>query len=176
MDTTNKNILFRLVDDEKTYYDVGEPENILKTAIVMNVLMIIVTVTMCFVPIPFMAPVVIISYIISFCVLNIKFMSDFAMAIYQVDNKQIQNSKIKYSNSTNKISDVSTKVVDKLEKDYQKLARSDEFINKLYEDVMEQLIKSHTLMTENINSKIAEGKTMFEDIFKPPTVNINKTE
>jgi hypothetical protein len=145
MDNLNYNHLFRLVDDEKTYYDIGEPQNVLKTAVVMNVLMLIITFSMCFIPIPFMAPIVIILYIISFCTLNIKYMTDFSMSVYQTDNKQIQITKKKYKNSSNKITDIKNQVDGKLEADYQKVANVDKTVVNIYSDIFEKMIKSVTL-------------------------------
>ena len=139
----------------------GDPENILKTAMVINVLMIIVTISLCFIPIPFMAPVSIIAYIISFCVLNIKFTSDFVMAIYQSDNKQIQKTKAKYENSTNKITNPTDKVTDHLEKIIKKYQMRTRLLIECI-DMLEQLVKSNTLMTESINNKIEEGRSLFD--------------
>ena len=145
MDSLSYNNLFRLVDDEKTYTDVGEPQNVLKTAVVMNVLMLIITFTLCFIPIPFMAPTVIIVYVIAFCTLNIKYMSDFAMSVYQSDNKQIQITKAKYNNSTNKVTNIKDQVDEKLEADYQKATNVDQTVTNIYSDIFEKFMKSVTL-------------------------------
>ena len=145
MDNLSYNNLFRLVDDKKTYYDVGEPQNVLKTAVVMNIIMLIITFSLCFIPIPFMAPTVIIVYVIGFCTLNIKYMSDFAMSVYQSDNKQIQATKAKYYNSTNKVTNIKDQVDEKLEADYQKAANVDQTVTNIYSDIFEKFMKSVTL-------------------------------
>lgn len=154
MDNLNYNHLFRLVDDEKTYYDIGEPQNVLKTAVVMNILMLIITFTMCFIPIPFVAPVVIILYIISFCTLNIKYMTDFSMSVYQTDNKQIQITKKKYKNSSNKITDIKNQVDGKLEDDYQKAANIDKTVENIYSNIFEKAMNSITLANTTMLSRM----------------------
>ena len=154
MDNLSYNNLFRLVDDEKTYYDIGEPQNVLKTAVVMNVLMLIVTLSMCFIPIPFMAPIVIIVYVIAFCTLNIKYMSDFAMSVYQSDNKQIQITKAKYNNSSNKVTNIKDQVDEKLEADYQKGANVDKTVENIYSDIFENMMKSVTLANTTMTNKV----------------------
>ena len=153
MDNLNYNNLFRLIDDEKTYYDIGESQNVLKTAVVMNVLMLIITLSMCFIPIPFMAPIVIIIYVIGFCTLNIKYMSDFAMSVYQSDNKQIQITKTKYDNSTNKVTNIKDQVDEKLEGDYQKAANVDQTVANIYSDIFEKMMKSVTLSNTTMTNK-----------------------
>lgn len=156
MDSLSYNNLFRLVDDEKTFNEIGEPQNVLKTAVVMNVLMLIITFSMCFIPIPFMAPIVIIVYVIGFCTLNIKYMTDFATAVYQSDNKQIQITKIKYANSTNKTTDIKEQVESKLEKDYQTATNIDSTVENIYSDIFEKMMQSVTLanttMVNNVTS------------------------
>jgi hypothetical protein len=157
MDNLSYNNLFRLVDDEKTYYDVGEPQNVLKTAVVMNVLMLIITFSMCFIPIPFMAPIVIILYVIAFCTLNIKYMSDFSMSVYQSDNKQIQITKAKYANSSNKVTNIKNQVDEKLEEDYQKGANIDKTVENIYSDIFEKMIKSVTLVNTTMTNKVTSA-------------------
>ena len=157
MDNLSYNNLFRLVDDEKTYYDIGEPQNVLKTAVVMNVLMLIITLSMCFIPIPFMAPIVIIVYVIAFCTLNIKYMSDFSMSVYQSDNKQIQNTKAKYANSSNKVTNIKNQVDEKLEEDYQKGANVDKTVENIYSDIFEKMIKSVTLVNTTMTNKVTSA-------------------
>ena len=154
MDNLSYNNLFRLVDDEKTYYDIGEPQNVLKTAVVMNVLMLIITLSMCFIPIPFMAPIVIIVYVIAFCTLNIKYMSDFSMSVYQSDNKQIQITKAKYNNSSNKVTNIKDQVDEKLEADYQKGANVDKTVENIYSDIFENMMKSVTLANTTMTNKV----------------------
>jgi len=154
MDNLSYNNLFRLVDDEKTYYDIGEPQNVLKTAVVMNVLMLIITLSMCFIPIPFMAPIVIIVYVIAFCTLNIKYMSDFSMSVYQSDNKQIQITKAKYNNSSNKVTNIKDQVDEKLEADYQKGANVDKTVENIYSDIFEKMMKSVTLVNTTMTNKV----------------------
>lgn len=154
MDNLSYNNLFRLVDDEKTYYDIGEPQNVLKTAVVMNVLALIITLSMCFIPIPFLAPIVIIIYVIAFCTLNIKYMSDFAMSVYQSDNAQIQITKAKYNNSTNKITNIQNQVDEKLEGDYQKVANVDQTVENIYSDVFEKMMQSVTLANTTMVNKV----------------------
>ena len=153
MDNLSYNNLFRLVDDEKTYYDIGESQNVLKTAVVMNVLMLIITLSMCFIPIPFMAPIVIIIYVIGFCTLNIKCMSDFAMSVYQSDNKQIQITKTKYDNSTNKVTNIKDQVDEKLEADYQNATNVDQTVSNIYSDIFEKMIQSVTLANTTMVNK-----------------------
>ena len=131
----NYNHLFHLIDDRRTFNDVGNPQNVLKTAVVMNLLMVIIVVSMCFVPIPFMAPIVIISYLITFTVLNIKYMRDFAIAVYQSDNLQIQKSKTKYDNDRTKISDLSIQVDKQLEQEYQNSNGTDAQLKSIYENI-----------------------------------------
>lgn len=145
MSDINYNHIFNLVDDKRTFVDVGYPQNVLKTAVVMNLLMIIITGTLCFVPIPFMAPVVIILYLISFCVLNIKYMKDFAMATYQYDNKQIQVSKAKYRNSKNKIRDIKDQVDKTLEEEYQKVFNADKTIQGIFDTAFKKGFESMRL-------------------------------
>ena len=157
MDNLSYNNLFRLVDDEKTYYDIGEPQNVLKTAVVMNVLMLIITFSMCFIPIPFMAPIIIIVYIIAFCTLNIKYMSDFSMSVYQSDNKQIQITKAKYNNSSNKVTDIKDQVDETLEADYQKVANVDKMVENIYSDIFEKMIKTVTLSNTTMTNKVTSA-------------------
>lgn len=157
MDNLSYNNLFRLVDDEKTYYDIGEPQNVLKTAVVMNVLMLIITLSMCFIPIPFMAPIVIIVYVIAFCTLNIKYMSDFSMSVYQSDNKQIQITKAKYTNSSNKVTNIKDQVDEKLEADYQKGANVDKTVENIYSDIFEKMMKSVTLVNTTMTNKVTSA-------------------
>ena len=157
MDNLSYNNLFRLVDDEKTYYDIGEPQNVLKTAVVMNVLMLIITLSMCFIPIPFMAPIVIIVYVIAFCTLNIKYMSDFSMSVYQSDNKQIQITKAKYNNSSNKVTNIKDQVDEKLEADYQKGANVDKTVENIYSDIFEKMIKSVTLVNTTMTNRVTSA-------------------
>jgi len=154
MDNLSYNNLFRLVDDEKTYYDIGEPQNVLKTAVVMNVLALIITLSMCFIPIPFLAPIVIIIYVIAFCTLNIKYMSDFAMSVYQSDNAQIQITKAKYNNSTNKVTDIQSQVDEKLEGDYQKVMNVDQAVENVYSDIFEKMMQSVTLANTTMVNKV----------------------
>lgn len=157
MDNLSYNNLFRLVDAEKTYYDIGEPQNVLKTVVVMNVLMLIITFSMCFIPIPFMAPIVIIIYVIAFCTLNIKYMTDFATSVYQTDNKQIQATKSKYNNSTNKVTDIKNQVDEALEADYQKAANTDKAVENIYSDIFEKLMKSVTLTNSTMTRKVTSN-------------------
>ena len=145
MSDLSYNNLFRLVDDNKTFTEIGDPQNVLKTAVVINVLMIIMTISMCMVPIPFMAPIVIIIYIITFCILNIKYTRDFAMAVYQGDNIQIQSTKINYDNSTNKTTDIKESVNQRLEDDYQNVANIDNAINDFYTNTLQNSITSLSL-------------------------------
>ena len=102
----NYNNLFHLIDNKRTFYDIGSPQNVLKTAIIMNIIMLAITFALCLIPIPFLTPIVILLYIINFSVLNIKYMRDFTMAMYQSDNQQIQSSIKTYTNNTNKITDL----------------------------------------------------------------------
>ena len=157
MDNLSYNNLFRLVDDEKTYNDIGEPQNVLKTAVVMNVLMLIITLSMCFIPIPFLAPIVIIVYVIGFCTLNIKYMSDFAMSVYQSDNKQIQITKAKYNNSSNKITNIQDQVDEKLEGDYQKATNVDTIVENIYSDIFEKMMQSVTLANTTMTNKVTSA-------------------
>ena len=152
MSVVKYNQLFRLVDDKRTFNEIGDPQNVLKTAAVMNALMLIITISMCFIPIPFLAPIVIIVYIIAFCTLNIKYMRDFAMGVYQSDNLQIQSSKTKYDSSATKIKDVTETVNKKLEDDYQEVSNSDKTLTKIYENIFEKAQKSLALFhAENPN-------------------------
>jgi hypothetical protein len=114
----NYNHLFHLIDDRRTFNEIGDPQNVLKTMIVMNVLMIIVAGGLCFIPIPFGAPVIIICYLISFTFLNIKYLRDFATAVYQSDNLQIQKGIVKYETDEAKISDLQTQVDKQIVTDY----------------------------------------------------------
>jgi hypothetical protein len=132
MSDLSYNNLFRLVDDNKTFTEIGDPQNVLKTAVIINFLMIVMTVSMCMIPIPFMMPIVIIIYIITFCILNIKYMRDFAMAVYQGDNIQIQSTKINYDNSTNKTTDIKELVDENLEDNFQTVTNIDSVLNDFY--------------------------------------------
>lgn len=145
MTITSYNNLFKLIDDDKTFTEVGDPQNVLKTAAVMNLLMIVITVSTCMAPLPFVAPCAIIIYIITFCTLNIKYMRDFAMAVYQSDNLQIQSTKSKYDKSTNKTTDLKELVDEKLEKMYQDATNQDATLNDMYVNVFENSIKSLSL-------------------------------
>ena len=157
MDNLSYNNLFRLVDDEKTYNDVGEPQNVLKTAVVMNVLMLIITFSMCFIPIPFMAPIVLIVYVIGFCTLNIKYMSDFAMSVYQSDNKQIQITKTKYDNSTNKVTNIKDQVDERLEAGYQNATNVNQTVENIYSDIFEKMIQSVTLVNTTMTNRVTSA-------------------
>ena len=108
---------------------------------------------MCFIPIPFLAPVVIIMYVITFCISNIKYMRDFTMAVYQSDNKQIQISKRKYENSNDKVTDVKEQVDAKLEEDWQKAANMDKTIERVYEDIFQNAFKSMALFNSTAMNK-----------------------
>ena len=44
MNNLSYNHLFKLIDDDKTFTDIGDPQNVLKTAAVMNFLMIVITI------------------------------------------------------------------------------------------------------------------------------------
>ena len=112
----------------------------------MNLLMVIIVVSMCFVPIPFMAPIVIISYLITFTVLNIKYMRDFAIAVYQSDNLQIQKSKTKYDNDRTKISDLSIQVDKQLEQEYQNSNGTDAQLKSIYENIYGRTANSMSML------------------------------
>ena len=72
-------------------------------------------------------------------------MSDFAMSVYQSDNKQIQTTKAKYDNSTSKVTNIKDQVDEKLEADYQKAANVDQTVTNIYSDIFEKFMKSVTL-------------------------------
>ena len=72
-------------------------------------------------------------------------MSDFAMSVYQSDNKQIQITKAKYNNSTNKVTNIKDQVDEKLEADYQKAANVDQTVTNIYSDIFEKFINEKTL-------------------------------
>jgi hypothetical protein len=162
MDNVNYNNLFRMIDTNRTFTEIGKPDNVLKTAVVMNVLMLILTMSMCFIPIPFMAPITIIAYIVGFCAMNIKFMSDFSMAIYQTDNLQIQSNVVKYVNSKNKLIDIKNSVEKKLEDEYQEITNADKKIDEIYKNVWEEIIKTKTLLEENTRNRINEQKSLID--------------
>ena len=136
------NQLFRLIDDKKTFTEIGDPQNVLKTAIVINLLMIIMTASICAIPIPFLAPIMIILYIVGFCTLNIKFMRDFAMGVYQSDNAQIQATIVNYQSNTNKISNVQPLVYEQLESDFQEISGMNQSLLDLYSTFFETTIAS----------------------------------
>ena len=148
MNNLSYNHLFKLIDDDKTFTDIGDPQNVLKTAAVMNFLMIVITISLCMVPIPLMAPVIIIIYIVSFCVLNIKYMRDFTMGVYQSDNLQIQGTKTKYDNSKNKITDLKDIVEQKLESDYRQASNFDQTLSDLYVNTFQNTVKSMKLFSK----------------------------
>jgi hypothetical protein len=121
-DDINYNHLFQLVDTKKTFNDVGDPSNVVKTAIGVNVILLLMSFSFCMMPIPFMAPITLLIYIVSFTVLNIKFSKDFITAVYQNDNKQIRFGKKKYEKNTKKKTnlkkDVNQFFSDKIEEVY----------------------------------------------------------
>lgn len=162
METLNYNNVFRMIDDNRTFTEIGKPDDVLKTSVVMNVLLLVMTISMCFIPIPFMAPITIIAYIVGFCTMNIKFMSDFSMAVYQTDNLQIQNGITKYKKSENKLIDIQNEVETELENEYQKSTNADEKLEEMYKNVLEEIIKTNTLLQENTNKRIRELKPLIE--------------
>ena len=131
----NYNHLFHLIDDRRTFNEIGDPQNVLKTMIVMNVLMIIVAGGLCFIPIPFVAPVIIICYLISFTFLNIKYLRDFATAVYQSDNLQIQKGIVKYENDEAKISDLQTQVEKQIVDDYSSSTTLQDQLQSIYDGI-----------------------------------------
>jgi hypothetical protein len=162
MDQVNYNNLFSMIDTNRTFTEIGKPDNVLKTAVVMNVLMLMLTISMCFIPIPFMAPITIIAYIVGFCAMNIKFMSDFSMAFYQTDNLQIQSNIIKYTNSKDKIIDIQKAVEKKLEDEYQEITNADKKIDEIYKNVWEEVVKTNTLLEESTRTRIKDQKPLID--------------
>lgn len=134
--TVNYNNLFHLIDQRKTFSEIGDPQNVLKTLIVVNVLMVVIAVGLCFIPIPFMAPVVIIIYLVSFTVLNIKYLRDFTLAIYQYDNQQIQSGISTYLIDESKISDLSEQVNQQLEEDYQSTTNIQNTLQSIFNGII----------------------------------------
>jgi hypothetical protein len=138
----NYNHLFHLIDDRRTFNEIGNPQNVLKTMIVMNVLMIIVAGGLCFIPIPFVAPVIIICYLISFTVLNIKYLRDFTTAVYQSDNLQIQKGIVKYESDEAKISDLQTQVDTQIEEDYSSSTTLQDQLQSIYDGITSRTTNS----------------------------------
>lgn len=81
-------------------------------------------------------------------------MSDFAMSVYQSDNAQIQITKAKYNNSTNKITNIQNQVDEKLEGDYQKVANVDKTVENIYSDIFEKMMQSVTLANTTMVNKV----------------------
>ena len=81
-------------------------------------------------------------------------MTDFATSVYQSDNKQIQATKAKYNNSSNKVTDIKNQVDEALEADYQKAANIDKTIENIYSDVFEKMMKSVTLVNTSMKNKV----------------------
>lgn len=140
--TVNYNHLFHLINNRRTFNEIGDPQNVLKTMIVMNVLMIIVAGGLCFIPIPFVAPVIIICYLISFTVLNIKYLRDFATAVYQSDNLQIQKGIVKYESDEAKISDLQTQVDKQIEEDYSSGTTLQDQLQAVYDGITSRTTNS----------------------------------
>lgn len=138
----NYNHLFHLIDDRRTFNEIGDPQNVLKTMIVMNVLMIIVAGGLCFIPIPFVAPVIIICYLISFTVLNIKYLRDFTTSVYQSDNLQIQKGIVKYESDEAKISDLQTQVDTQIEEDYSSSTTLQDQLQSIYDGITSRTTNS----------------------------------
>ena len=46
-----------------TFVDIGTPSNIIKTAVIMNLMLFILTFTLMFIPIPFFGVIIVIIYI-----------------------------------------------------------------------------------------------------------------
>lgn len=84
-------------------------------------------------------------------------MSDFSMSVYQSDNKQIQNTKAKYANSSNKVTNIKNQVDEKLEEDYQKGANVDKTVENIYSDIFEKMIKSVTLVNTTMTNKVTSA-------------------
>jgi hypothetical protein len=162
MDNINYNNLFRMIDTNRTFTEIGQPDNVLKTSMVMNTLMLILTISMCFIPIPFMAPITIIAYIVGFSAMNIKFMSDFSMAVYQTDNIQIQDDIIKYKNSEDKIIDIQNAAETKLEGEYQKVTNADKKIDEIYKNVWEDIVKTNALLEDSTRTRIKDQKPLID--------------
>ena len=158
--TLNYNHLFRLIDSDRTFNDVGDPQNILKTAVVMNLLMAVIVGSMCLIPVPFLAPIVLITYIISFVVLNIKYMSDFATAVYQSDNLQIQKGKLKYKDNTDKIHDLTTQVNKELEEQYQAVSNTDKTLTEIYTNIFAKTANSMSMFNKHISDKLTGGTSV----------------
>ena len=150
----NYNHLFHLIDDRRTFNQIGDPQNVLKTMIVMNVLMIVIAGGLCFMPIPFVAPVVIICYLISFTFLNIKYLRDFTKAVYQSDNLQIQKGINKYENDEAKITDLSAQVDKELEEDYQDVMGLQEQLEDIYDGITSRTANSLSLFN-SLNSSVS---------------------
>jgi len=119
--------LYKVINKTSTFNDVGSSQNILKTAVFSNIVMLFITIAACLTPIPFFAPISIIVYIIGFSILNIKYAQDFVTAVYQYDNKQIQYTKTPYDQSENKLSGNQVKglVESEIETEYQKRTNID---------------------------------------------------
>ena len=140
--TVNYNNLFHLIDERRTFNEIGDPQNVLKTMIVMNMLMIIVAGSLCFIPIPFVAPVIIICYLLSFTILNIKYLRDFATAVYQSDNQQIQAGIAAYASDEAKISDLGTQVGKQLEQDYSSGTALKDQLQTIYDGITSRTTNS----------------------------------
>ena len=105
------------------------------------------TASICAIPIPFLAPIIIILYIVGFCTLNIKFMRDFAMGVYQSDNAQIQATIVNYQSNTNKISDVQPLVYEQLESDFQEISGMNQSVIDLYSTFFETTIANSDILS-----------------------------
>ena len=127
--------VFHLTDSDKTFSEVGKPQDVVKTAVAVNALMIMMTFTTIMIPVPFLAPISMILYVISFTVLNIKFSRDFVMAVYQSDNKQIQLGIKRYRDNKKKASNVKHIVSNTLENKYQEIYGIDKQIQKIHNDI-----------------------------------------
>ena len=124
-------------EGNRIFVDVGSPSNIVKTAIIMNIMLLILTITMVFIPIPFFSVIVVILYIISFTLMNVKFSKDFIQAVYHNDNKQIDLGIKKYKNNIKKSSSWDATVNKNIAYTFSKL---DDFETKSKE-IMEKIMK-----------------------------------
>ena len=75
-------------------------------------------------------------------------MRDFTMGVYQSDNLQIQETKTKYDNSKNKITDLKDIVEQKLESDYRKASNFDQTLSDLYVNTFQNTVKSMKLFSK----------------------------
>ena len=154
-------------EGKRIFVDVGSPSNIIKTAIVMNVMLLVLTITMVFIPLPFFSVIVVILYIISFTLMNIKFSKDFIQAIYHNDNNQIQVGIKKYKNNIKKSSSWDDTVNKNIEYTFNNVSDFGTKSKEIMEKIMD-MNKTATSVTggNRVSGLNEKAKSSNKNIFK----------